>query len=110
MRTLLQKLNKKLKDKYIMPTSLKKEIVNKNLHRMKILLPMLFCYGLFFRTTCILPFDKVIYMKIYKTPLDRAFNLSFAILKTVKGFLVLPEIADNNILLLKKFVNGDICE
>lgn len=48
MKSLLQKLKNKIKDKYIMPTSLKKEIVNKNLHRMKILLPILFCYGLFF--------------------------------------------------------------
>ena len=40
MRTLLQKLKNKIKDKYIMPTSLKKEIVNKKITNIKTLICM----------------------------------------------------------------------
>lgn len=48
MGTLLHRIKEIIKNKYFMPYSLKKQIVDINLRRIKILLPILFCYGLFF--------------------------------------------------------------
>ena len=68
---------------------------------------LILSYGLIFRTTYLLPLSKVIYIKLYKTPLNRAFSLCFSVLKTVKGFLILPEMDDKDIKYIKQLIDGE---
>lgn len=47
--------------------------------------------GIIFRTTRIIPFNKIIYLKTLKTPVLKAFGVRTVIIKTVNSTLVLPE-------------------
>ena len=49
-------------------------------------------YGLIFRTTRIIPFNKIIYIKVLKTPILKAFGVSIVIIKSVNSTFVLPEL------------------
>ena len=49
-------------------------------------------YGVIFSVTRILPLNKIIYVKVLKTPVLKAFALDVIIIKTIKGVLILPEL------------------
>lgn len=49
-------------------------------------------YGVIFSVTRILPLNKIIYVKVLKTPVLKAFALDIIIIKTIKGVLILPEL------------------
>lgn len=48
-------------------------------------------YGLVFRTTRIIPFNKIICLKTLKTPILKVFGVRLVIIKTINSTLFLPE-------------------
>lgn len=53
-------------------------------------------YGIIFRTAYIIPFDKIIYVKLINTPVLRGLGLSMVIIKAIKAVLFLPEILSSS--------------
>ena len=48
-------------------------------------------YGIMIKTTHIMPYRKLVYVKTFSTPLSRSFGLSGVILKAARVAVIVPE-------------------
>lgn len=60
--------------------------------------------GIIFKTCLIIPYDKIIYLNCFKTPLSKRLELTLPVIKAVGGTLFLPELFDDDIKKLKQYV------
>ena len=65
---------------------------------------LIFENGIIFKTTRVIPYEKIILMKCVKTPLSYRFGLVLVIIRTVGGVIILPELDHNSFKELKSRV------
>jgi len=65
---------------------------------------LMFESGIIFKRSLIVPYEKIIYIKCFKTPLSSRFELTLAIIKTIGGTLFLPEFTDDDLKNFKSMV------
>lgn len=58
--------------------------------------------GIIFRTTLIIPYEKIVYINRLKTPLTKAFGIFGGIIKTVNGTVFILEQTEELLLLLSQ--------
>ncbi len=65
---------------------------------------LMFESGIIFKRSLIVPYKKIIYIKCFKTPLSSRLGLTLAVIKTVGGRIILPDIADDVLKELKLLI------
>lgn len=65
-------------------------------------------YGIIFRTTFVMPYPRMVYIKLFATPLTKALRLSGVVLKAARGSLIVPEIEEADALLLMEYTSKGV--